>query len=497
MAYKNEENIKAIIAFFRSKGYPDNFIAGLVGNIQTETAGTFDPKQVQLSYLRNPLYGIASNDDYVIKVDNHIWKDPSGRGFGSDRIGFGLTQLTSEGRKTGYYNYVMAKGLSVGDLYAQLEWIVTEIGSTGYANVRKAIKEDWSIEECARVICTDFERPANNKNADVQQNRINHALELYKAFMQEQPKAETKPEQTKKKIRIMLDAGHDNNRNVSPVYPSYNEATMAWKLQGYLRAELEARGFEVGVTRATKATAMDVVARGKASKGYDLFISLHSNACATESVDRVSGIYLVGSGSVEAVSKEIAEALCKRVTSVMGVRDAYKIYNKVNPTDRNGDGLINDDYYGVLYGAHQVKTAGLILEHSFHTNLKATKWLADDANIQKLAIAEAEVLASYFGSQPIDKNGDPVEYNKETIASAKKYDKNLAGTYTTTATINLRADANANASTPILTLMPKGTKVKCYGYYSLNVLRKWYLVQATIGSVTYKGYAHSGYLKKV
>lgn len=51
----------------------------------------------------------------------------------------------------------------------------------------------------------------------------------------------------------------------------------------------------------------------------------------------------------------------------------------------------------MLRGANAVGTPGIILEHSFHTNTRATKWLSSDNNLQKLAKAEVECIASYYG----------------------------------------------------------------------------------------------------
>lgn len=65
--------------------------------------------------------------------------------------------------------------------------------------------------------------------------------------------------------------------------------------------------------------------------------------------------------------------------------------------DRNGDGLVAEEYYGVLYGARCAGTCGVILEHSFHTNTRSVRWLLDDDNLRRLAWTEAEWLASYFG----------------------------------------------------------------------------------------------------
>jgi hypothetical protein len=57
----------------------------------------------------------------------------------------------------------------------------------------------------------------------------------------------------------------------------------------------------------------------------------------------------------------------------------------------------NGDYYGVLRGAAAVGTVGMILEHSFHINTRATNWLLDESNLAKLAKAEADVIADYYG----------------------------------------------------------------------------------------------------
>ena len=57
----------------------------------------------------------------------------------------------------------------------------------------------------------------------------------------------------------------------------------------------------------------------------------------------------------------------------------------------------NGEYYGVLRGA---RAAGLtyyyIIEHSFHTNIKATRWLMSDDNLKALAEHEANFIIDYF-----------------------------------------------------------------------------------------------------
>lgn len=200
-------------------------------------------------------------------------------------------------------------------------------------------------------------------------------------------------------IKICLDAGHFGKYNRSNVYPSYYESEMAWKLHLLLKAELEKYGFEVILTREyLNNVDLPLDQRGMKSKGCDLFISLHSNACGDESVDRAVVIPLqdVNWTSIDDKSRAIAEKLGTCVRDTMGL-SSYQIYPRKAGNDRDGNGKLDDEYYGVLYGARKVGTPGIIIEHGFHTNTKCAKWLSDDSNLEKLAKAEAKVIAEYFG----------------------------------------------------------------------------------------------------
>lgn len=94
------------------------------------------------------------------------------------------------------------------------------------------------------------------------------------------------------------------------------------------------------------------------------------------------------------------------------------------------------------------------------------------------------------------KNNPKVESEKVVTAAGKadKYDKSFAGTYTTTANLNLRNDAGTTNKS--LCVIPKGTKVKCYGYYSLSKGVNWLYIQVTIKGIIYIGFCSKSYLKK-
>ena len=169
-----------------------------------------------------------------------------------------------------------------------------------------------------------------------------------------------------------------------------------------LKAALEGYGFKVGTTRTDQAKDLGLTDRGKAAAGYDLFISIHSNAVGSgvnNSVDYPVAITMVNDdkASIDEESKAVGEILAQVVAAAMGTSQAARTYTKLSANDRDGNGIKDDEYYGVLHGAKLVRVPGIILEHSFHTNAKAAAWLLVDSNLQAMAAAEAAALASYYG----------------------------------------------------------------------------------------------------
>ena len=200
-------------------------------------------------------------------------------------------------------------------------------------------------------------------------------------------------------MKLMIDPGHDKAKyNQSPVVPEYWEGERMWVLAGMLRTALGKRGIATGITKTKCDQAIEVSQRGKMAKGYTALISLHSNACADPGVDRPVAIHLVDDncGAIDEASKALAKCLGETVERIMDTSPA-EIYSRKSGRDRDGDGKKNDDYYGVLYGAHQVGVPAVILENSFHTNARAAGWLLDDGNLQELANALADALAEHYG----------------------------------------------------------------------------------------------------
>lgn len=80
---------------------------------------------------------------------------------------------------------------------------------------------------------------------------------------------------------------------------------------------------------------------------------------------------------------------------------------------------------------------------------------------------------------------------KKTCAkSAASFDKAKAGVYSTTDRLHIRDGAGTGYRS--LGVLPKGTSVRNYGYYT----REWYLVVAVVGNVKYTGFCHKDFLAR-
>ena len=192
---------------------------------------------------------------------------------------------------------------------------------------------------------------------------------------------------------IMLDAGHFELYNHSPVISSYYEGNTMWTYHQYLEQSLEQYpNIIVETTRPNNTRAfgetMTPSDRGNMGEGYDLLLSVHSNACSSPSADHPVAIYTLDPRYSE-VSRALGLKLATSVAQVMQTYSGPEVYTRAQSDGR--------DWYGVNRGAADVGVPSIILEHSFHTNYRATVWLSQDANLRALAVAEAKVIADFYG----------------------------------------------------------------------------------------------------
>ena len=80
--------------------------------------------------------------------------------------------------------------------------------------------------------------------------------------------------------------------------------------------------------------------------------------------------------------------------------------------------------------------------------------------------------------------------------AARSFDKTLAGTYTVTAGAGLHIRDGAGANKASLAVLPKGTKVRNYGYYTEITGVAWLYIQVTYKGIQYTGFSSGAYLSK-
>lgn len=224
------------------------------------------------------------------------------------------------------------------------------------------------------------------------------------------------------KIKICLDAGHYGKYNQSPVNKNYWESDMTWKLHLLLKKHLEEYGIEVITTRKDKDKDLGLQARGKKAKGCNLLLSLHSNAWDDKSLD-----YPLIIVPINGTGHEIGKRLGACVEKTMKTTQGSVCKSVKSPTG-------NWDYYSVIFGANAVGVTGIIIEHSFHTNLMTTNWLLQDSNLDKLARAEAEVIAEYYGLKKLSTQKSVDEVATEVLRGdwgngQERYDRLTAAGY--------------------------------------------------------------------
>lgn len=101
-------------------------------------------------------------------------------------------------------------------------------------------------------------------------------------------------------------------------------------------------------------------------------------------------------------------------------------------------------------------------------------------------------------------DGPKANIKSEKIAKEKpqKNKTSVAGTYKTTAKLNIRNGAGTiknkyGSNKTVLVNVPKGTKVECAGDYTTVGETRWLLVKFIYKNVLYTGFASSKYLKKI
>ena len=169
----NSNNVENEIWYFlKNKGLNDYGVASLMGNLQAESG--LNPCNMENSYERKLGF---TDKTYVQAIDNGTYTKEQ---FVHDAVGFGVAQWTWHSRKKALYEYAKSKGVSIGDLTMQLEFLYQEL-STSYKSVLSTLKNATSILEASNAVLFKFENPAD-QSVSVQNYRASLGQKFYDKY---------------------------------------------------------------------------------------------------------------------------------------------------------------------------------------------------------------------------------------------------------------------------------------------------------------------------
>ena len=150
-----------------------------------------------------------------------------------------------------------------------------------------------------------------------------------------------------------------------------------------------------------------------------------------------------------------------------------------------------------LQEVRETKMPAVLLELGFMDSATDVPVILSEKYADQCATAIVKVLVKHGGlnkkteSEPVTTTTE----SKKATEAAKSFLKSLAGTYKVTAS-SLNVRNGAGVTKDKMVAIPKGTAVKCFGYYTSVLGTKWLYIQFTYNGVTYTGFASSAYLKK-
>ena len=166
---------KTIWEFLKSKGFSDVAAAAIMGNMEAESSCVSCRLQGDFStdYQKSREY-TAMVDRGEISREQFVYNGPGGGGYG-------LCQWTFWSRKAGLYDLAQSQGVSVGDEFIQVEWLVRELFQDEYRSVLNTLHNSGSIRECSDAMIRKYLRPADRSDAVCAQ-RAKFAKAIYAEF---------------------------------------------------------------------------------------------------------------------------------------------------------------------------------------------------------------------------------------------------------------------------------------------------------------------------
>ena len=168
--------------FLRQEGMTPAGAAGMMGNLKAESGMV--PDRVEMLCLKRLAEAgkIYTDATYTAFVDDGtITRARFIHPLPGKQYGYGLCQWTSPSRKGALYDYCKSKKVSIGDLTAQLEFLVKELKDS-FPSVWKTLTTTSSVSAASNAVLTKFEMPADT-GASVKKARKDMAQAYYDEFV--------------------------------------------------------------------------------------------------------------------------------------------------------------------------------------------------------------------------------------------------------------------------------------------------------------------------
>lgn len=172
MGLTGKTNEEKIWNYFKCKGFNDFGTAGMMGNLYAESG----LKPNNLQNTGNTKLGMT-DDEYVAAIDNGTYTKDQ---FVYDGQGAFLAQWTYWSRKKALYEFMVSRGVSIGDLEMQLDFIYKEL-TENYKSLVTTLKTATSVLEASNAVLLKYERPADQSET-VQKRRASYGQSYYDKY---------------------------------------------------------------------------------------------------------------------------------------------------------------------------------------------------------------------------------------------------------------------------------------------------------------------------
>lgn len=435
MALTGNSIEQCIWNYLVANGLTEAGAAALMGNLKAES--NLSSTALEKAHWKRLGY---NDSTYTAAVDSGKYT-----GFSTDSAGYGLAQWTWGSRKKALLAYAKAKGRSIGDLEMQLEFLLKELRES-YTVVYNILTSASSILMASNAVLTKFENPAK-QGSSVQNLRASYGQAIY-------------------------------DRNAGKQIVNTDVKTYSYGTSKMLTAHFNTVEFrcKCGKNHSTQ------ISTNLATRLEELFDKLHCSKIIVTSgyrcpeQDKAVG----GNGGGQHTKGTAADVKCYDQS---GAVISSKIVSCV-AQDLGFTGIAN------ITAAYQ----------AIHLDVRSgSKWYGNEVKGNSTVTSD---FYKYYGLSKADVakyTGDAVEPVTAEPAkapeAAQRFASGKAGTYVVTASsLNLRAGAGTGKR--IITTIPQGAVVRCYGYYTPVSGVIWLYVQTNVRGTTYTGYVTSEWVSK-